>query len=242
MEIKGKVHLLFEQSATFRDAFRELGYEAYCYDIQNNFGKTDYQIDLFAEIEKSYEGGVSLFDKITTEDLVMAFFPCIYFETIQQLVFALAKHDQKNWPMCDKIEYAIKRLDSRTEFHKLLYKLLWVAYKKSIRLIIENPATEPNYLITGQNFPTPTFIDKDRTLRGDIFKKPTGWWFVNCEPTHGLTVQKDKETKRIDRSKPSAVAGLCSEERSMIHPDYARNFVCDFIIGKEQTNSQLSLF
>ena len=50
MEITGKVHLLFEQSATFRDVFRELGYEAYCYDIQNNFGKTDYQIDLFKEI------------------------------------------------------------------------------------------------------------------------------------------------------------------------------------------------
>lgn len=26
MEIKGKVHLFFEQSATFRDEFRKLGY------------------------------------------------------------------------------------------------------------------------------------------------------------------------------------------------------------------------
>ena len=36
--------------------------------------------------------------------------------------------------------------------------------------------------------------------------------------------------------------GLCSEERSMISPDYARNFICDFILGKEQKNSQLTLF
>ena len=36
--------------------------------------------------------------------------------------------------------------------------------------------------------------------------------------------------------------GLCSEERSMISPDYARNFICDFIIGKEQINSELDLF
>lgn len=42
MEIKGKVHLFFEQSGTFRDEFRKMGYEAYCYDIQNNFQKTDY--------------------------------------------------------------------------------------------------------------------------------------------------------------------------------------------------------
>lgn len=39
-----------------------------------------------------------------------------------------------------------------------------------------------------------------------------------------------------------AEAGLCSEERSMISPDYARNFICDFILGKEQVGSQMSLF
>lgn len=33
-----------------------------------------------------------------------------------------------------------------------------------------------------------------------------------------------------------------SEERSMISPDYARNFICDFILGKEQVGSELSLF
>jgi hypothetical protein len=32
------------------------------------------------------------------------------------------------------------------------------------------------------------------------------------------------------------------EERSMISPDYARNFICDFIIGKEQVGTQLNLF
>lgn len=55
MEIKGKVHCLFEQSATFRDEFRKVGYDSFDYDIQNSFGKTDYQIDLFVEIEKAYE-------------------------------------------------------------------------------------------------------------------------------------------------------------------------------------------
>ena len=27
-----------------------------------------------------------------------------------------------------------------------------------------------------------------------------------------------------------------------ISPDYARNFICDLIIGKEQINSELDLF
>lgn len=57
MKINGKVHLMFEQSGTFKREFIKLGYEAFDYDIQNNFGETDYQIDLFAEIEKAYGGG-----------------------------------------------------------------------------------------------------------------------------------------------------------------------------------------
>ena len=39
-----------------------------------------------------------------------------------------------------------------------------------------------------------------------------------------------------------AHAGLCSEERSTISPDYARNFICDFIIGKKQAFTQPTLF
>ena len=43
-------HCLFEQSGTFKNEFKKLGYEAYDYDIQNEFGETDYVIDLFEEI------------------------------------------------------------------------------------------------------------------------------------------------------------------------------------------------
>lgn len=183
-----------------------------------------------------------MFDSISKDDLIMAFFPCIYFETIQQLYFCLSKHDFRKKSKQFQIQYAMERLDKRTLFHKLLYKLLFVAYEKGLRLIIENPASEPNYLITGQNFPTPTIIDKNRMMRGDVFKKPTAYWFVNCEPTNGLTEQKDKEQKIIDKCKSSPVPGLCSEERSMIHPDYARNFICDFILGRPLVNTQLNLF
>ena len=172
----------------------------------------------------------------------MAFFPCIYFETIQQLYYALAKNDLRNYPKTRQIEIAMERLDKRTQFHKLLYKLQWLAIDKELRLIIENPATEPNYLMTGQNFPTPTMVDKNRMIRGDVFKKPTAYWFVNCNPTLGLSEQNDKMQRKICNSKASPQAGICSEERSMIHPDYARNFICDFILGKVQPHTQQTLF
>ena len=242
MEITGKVHCFFEQSGTFKNEFIKLGIPAEDYDIQNNFGQTDHVVDLFKHIEDAYDGKPSLFDDIRGGDLIMAFFPCIYFETIQQLYFALEKSDMRNKPIQYKIEAAMERLDKRTSYHKLLYKMLWVAYDRAIALIIENPATAPNYLITGQNFPTPTIVDNNRMMRGDFFKKPTAYWFVNCTPTSGKSYQYDKEQKIIDKCKSSPQAGICSEERSMMHPDYARNFICDFILGKVQQHTQPTLF
>ena len=70
--------------------------------------------------------------------------------------------------------------------------------------------------------------------RGDYFQKPTAYWFFNLEPTHGFSKQNDKTKRIILNSKSAKEAGLCSEERSMISPDYARNFICDFILGKQQ--------
>ena len=55
MTIEGKVHCFFEQSGTFKNEFKKLGYEAEDYDIQNNFGETDHVIDLFGEIDKAYD-------------------------------------------------------------------------------------------------------------------------------------------------------------------------------------------
>lgn len=45
-----KAHLLFEQSGTFKNEFKKLEIEAYDYDILNDYGETDFQIDLYQEI------------------------------------------------------------------------------------------------------------------------------------------------------------------------------------------------
>ena len=47
-------HCLFEQSGTFKNEFKKLGYDAEDYDILNDFGETDHVIDLFDEIEVAY--------------------------------------------------------------------------------------------------------------------------------------------------------------------------------------------
>lgn len=94
-----------------------------------------------------------------------------------------------------------------------------------------------------QNFPfNPAVIDTDRTRRGDFYVKPTAYWFINCEPTYGETLMPRKKGRNICQIEPNHMPWLCNEERSMISQDYARNFICDFILGKEQVGSQLSLF
>ena len=242
MEIKGKVHCFFEQSGTFKREFIKLGIPAEDYDIQNNFGETDHVMDLFHEIEEAYRGGQSVFDSITYDDLIMSFFPCIHFCDAKTLYFQGVSIGQKNKPLADMMEQNIKFAKDREVFFVLLMKFFAVCARKGIRMVMENPYNSSGMTYLENNFIKPTIIDKNRMLRGDYYIKPTGYWFVNCSPTNGFTEQKDKRQKSIMGVKARAASGLCNTERSLISPDYARNFICDFIIGKDQVNSQLSLF
>lgn len=167
---------------------------------------------------------------------MVAFFPCIYFETIQQLYFSFDSLNNRNKPQYDRVNDAIIRLQERNRFHTLLYQLIYITERLNLRLVIENPATKPSYLIDTQNLPKPQIIDNNRMERGDYFRKPTAYWFFGCEPTHGFTYQNDKDPKTILQSKSSGQAGLCSEDRSLMSPDYARNWICDFVLGKVQNN------
>lgn len=127
MKINGKVHCFFEQSGTFKTEFIKLGIPAEDYDIQNNFGKTDHLIDLFVEIEKAYEGGESIFDTITCDDLIMAFFPCIYFESMQMPYYSLDTNNLRGRCPKEKHEIVINRIKERERFYLLLHKLVAIA-------------------------------------------------------------------------------------------------------------------
>ena len=245
MEIKGKVHCFFEQSGTFKREFIKLGIPAEDYDIQNNFGETDHTDDLFAEIDKAFNDEPSLFDTIDAEnDFVMAFFPCIEFSCLAQMWYSLGQRDYQKWPYKKRIEYMVNKNRERARLYELMMKFSGVCLDRGIRMVMENPWSEQTYLKQNVIMKPPTMVDQDRTRRGDYKKKPTAYWFWNCEPTHGRSFQPThpSKVKRIIDMKKAPMAGLCSEERSMISPDYARNFICDFIIGKEQSFSERSLF
>ena len=241
MEIKGKVHCFFEQSGTFKQQFIKLGIPAEDYDIQNNFGETDHVIDLFSEIEKGYDGKPSIWDNISKDDLILAFFPCIYFCEKSQLATSWEYVNYRKLNAKQKTDKILEREKNREYFLSLALKMMTNAQMRGIRIIMENPWSEVGYLKNNFIF-SPTMIDKNRQLRGDYYVKPTAFWFVNCKPTYGQSYMAPKERKDIAHSKSSPQAGLCSEERSLISPDYARNFICDFVIGQEQGNTQMSLF
>jgi hypothetical protein len=241
MEIKGKVHCFFEQSGTFKNEFIKLGIPAEDYDIQNNFGQTDHVVDLFENIQNAYDGRVSVFDNIKKDDLILAFFPCIYFCAISQANMSLQACNYKKLSMKQKLEKILERSANREYFFSLAIKMIGICLLKGLRIIMENPWAEQTFLKA--NFiQAPSVIDENRMRRGDFFVKPTAYWFFNCCPTNGFTMQYDKEQKVVFKAKQGKAAGLCSEERSMISPDYARNFICDFILGKKQEIGQLSLF
>lgn len=113
-------HCMFEQSGTFKNEFKKLGYDAIDYDILNNYGQTDVQIDLFAEIDKAYDGQPSIFDQVAKDDMILAFFPCIRFEAKIPLAFRGQQTQQKKWSDIQKLEHAMKL---HAELHDLYMRI-----------------------------------------------------------------------------------------------------------------------
>lgn len=241
MEINGMVHCFFEQSGTFKNEFIKLGIPAEDYDIQNNFGQTDNVVDLFGAIEDAYDGKPSLFDRVGGQDLIIAFFPCIYFDCLSQMNFGWYNQNYKRLNTKEKADAILKRSANRELFFRYAVKMFAVCEMRKLRIVMENPWAMQTFLKNNFIFP-PALIDDDRCKRGDYYKKPTAYWFMNCEPTHGESLQQLHKPKRIVDQKHERGGGICSEIRSMISPDYARNFICDFLLGKAQENTQLSLF
>lgn len=237
-----KAHLFFEQSGTFKKAFQNLGIKAEDYDIQNEFGETDYVVDLFAEINRAFNGKTSIFDKVGPEDLIMAFFPCVRFENQINLFFRGQAYQQTSWTDEERMLYDMNLLDEVRELYHLINKLFIVCIRGGYRLIVENPFSEEHFLRRYWCL-QPSIIDRDRRENGDYSKKPTQYWFVNCTPEqnvlfeaipdNSLLPETDEQLDRwasmktIDFQKMGA--GDRRTARSMIHPDYADRFIRQYI-------------
>lgn len=223
-----RFHCLFEQSGTFKNEFKKIGYEAFDYDIQNEFNETDFVIDLFNEIENAYDNKDSIFDDIEETDTVIAFFPCTRFEDQVQMHFRGTAFQMKKYTDEQKLEYDLKLHRELSKLYELVTKLAIVCLRRKIPLIIENPYSSTHYLVKYWAIPA-KIIDKDRTLRGDYFQKPTQYWFINCKPQYNMILEPQiwYKTKTINDTHNKT-------ERSLISKEYANRFIREFIIPEEK--------
>ena len=223
-----KAWCFFEQSGTFRDKFKEFGIEAFDCDIQNEYGKTDFNIDLFEEIHKAYECDQSIFDKIDSDDLIFAFFTCTRFTKQAELLFKQVGKIFCHKSEYDKISAAMQAERERLDLFIIFSEMVQVCIQKKIKIIIENPYSTDHYLV--RYFPIKSkVIDFDRRERGDFFKKPTQYWFINCEPSYNMdalfNVQNIQGTTRRVNDLPFG-----SAQRSEISSEYASQFIREFIL------------
>lgn len=226
-------HCLFEQSGTFRDEFTRLGIGAFDYDIANDFGKTDIVCDLFTQIESAFLGKNSIFDHISGNDLILAFFPCTYFCENNVMFFCGTNINYKSDPNTAKLVHIMERADQRHSYYMTLLKLCYVVESRQLKMIIENPYNPHHYWRYNFLY-KPAVIDMNRRRSGDYYTKPTQYIFVNCEPAGKRSIQYDKPIKFVNNQ--------TIVNRSMISPDYAHNFICDHILGIESGHTQPTLF
>lgn len=181
--------------------------------------------------------GGCIFDEITKDDLVLAFFPCIYFCGWNGM--------NMTWNSCkvtyrydleQSTKWIIQRGRDRQRYWELCIEMAHIAESRGLRLVMENSWTQ-SYLHANFVKP-PALVDTNRTMRGDCYAKPTAYWFFNCEPTHGSTIQRYRgEKMTIAKTPPNKDRGKCGEKRSMMRVEYAENFIDDFILGKPSANA-----
>lgn len=105
---------------------------------------------------------------------------------------------------------------------------------------MENPYSQEHYLRRYWCI-EPAVIDTDRRERGDYFKKPTQYWFLNIEPKNNLIMEVSnnnsvsiKDPIRAGMAEAKAEMGMSDisikTARSMIHPDYANRFIREYIL------------
>ena len=226
-------HLLFEQSGTFKREFLKMGIPAMDYDIANDFGETDVRIDLFSQIDIAFLGKISIFTDITPDDLIIAFFPCTYFCGNNTMFFDGTNIAWRNMDRLQVLNKIIARAEERNRYYTLALKLCAVCERLQLRCIIENPYNAHHYWRF--NFPyKPAVIDMNRRMMGDYYPKPTQYLFINCEPSGKKSMQYDKGMKYV--------CNQSKVERSMISPDYAHNFICDYILNIDSGHRVPTLF
>lgn len=171
--------------------------------------------------------------------MIIAFFPCIRFEDQVKLWFRGDSYGDDRLSITDLLARDLRLMDELHELYDLVTMLVLVCVNKGLRLIIENPYTPAHFLKTHWAL-KPALIDMDRSRHGDYFKKPTQYFFVNCNPTHNLRPFIEYPTTSFIVEKANkAFNGIpLKTARSMISPTYAsffiENYLYDILKEKEE--------
>ena len=81
----------------------------------------------------------------------------------------------------------------------------------------------------------PKLIDKNRTENGDYYRKPTQYWFVNCEPEQNVIFEPIEFVRQhtIHNAERMEIDADRKVKRSMMHNQYARRFIVNYIIDTD---------
>ena len=132
--------------------------------------------------------------------------------------------------MAERLEVDLRLHAELSRNYELITKLALIAFKRGFRMVIENPYTQPHYLTSFWAL-RPAIIDKDRRENGDYYKKPTQYFFVNFEPKQTLLFEPLEEVEHRVHDRIKVQDGLSRQTlRSMIHPQYARRFIKQYIL------------
>lgn len=146
----------------------------------------------------------------------------------------------EKWTYKDKMEHDMKLLGELKTNYDTVNKLFILCMERNLKLIMENPYSEEHFLRRYWCYP-PSVIDKDRRENGDYYKKPTQYWFLNCEPRYNFLFEATeynaidcKDANRtMKKTHYGEYANNLKEARSMIHPAYARRFIRTHILESE---------
>lgn len=204
-----------------------------------NLAKPTILLTFLKRLRGGYQGEPSLFDRISPDDLIFAFFPCVRFENQIMLWFRGQSASQKEWSLEEKCEFDMNLLKEVSLMYDLVNKMFIICIRKGLKLVMENPYSEEHFLRRYWCY-LPAIIDKDRRNNGDYYKKPTQYWFLNCKPQNNLVFEPIRyvgiHTKWEHRTMEDyRVTGASNVKtaRSMIHPQYADRFIRQYILDEE---------
>lgn len=230
-----KIWCLFEQSGTFKNEFKKFGFEAYDVDILNDFGETDFEVDIFSEIWKASVGLESLFNtKIHADDLVFVFFPCTRFQTQTPLLSRGENYSQRGWDDLKKLDYSLKITSEMLHNYTHFVNLFKIAHAKGFKMVVENPYSKPNFL--RDYFPIkPAVVIPNRADYGDLYRKPTQFFFVNFTPSNNFELKSEGKSAKLSINKVCAADGVDRKtRRSMISAEFANRFIREFILSADE--------